>query len=59
MGGNGRTHGFDGVVLEFAIPQYLGNVISFIADKIHALPGNKRIVIVIGGYVEGYPSAEV
>lgn len=45
--------------MEFAIPQYLSGVIAYLADQIHALPGNKRIVVVIPPYVQGYPSSEV
>jgi hypothetical protein len=54
-----RKYEFDGVVIEVAVPQYLGSFLSLLADTIHALPGEKRLVVVIPPYIEGYPSAEV
>jgi hypothetical protein len=45
--------------MEVAVPQYLEAFISYLADSIHALPGEKRLVVVIPPYMEGYPSSEV
>jgi hypothetical protein len=45
--------------MEIAVPQYLETFISYLADTIHGLSGEKRLVVVIPPYMEGYPSAEV
>lgn len=54
-----RKHGFDGIVMEVAVPQYMEAFISLLADKIHGLPGDKRLVVVIPPYRPGFPSPEV
>jgi hypothetical protein len=46
-------------VLELAVPQYFEAFLTNLADKIHSLPGDKRVVVVIPPYLPGYPSAEV
>ena len=56
---SGRKHGFDGVVMELAVPQYFETFFSRLSDALHHLPGEKRIVVVIPPYRAGYPSAEV
>ena len=45
--------------MEVAIPQYFEGFLSYLSDTIHALPGNKRVVVVIPPSIPGYPSAEV
>ena len=54
-----RKHEFDGLVMELAVPQYMEGFISLLADRIHALPGEKRLVVVIPPYRPGFPSPEV
>jgi hypothetical protein len=56
---NLRKHEFDGIVMELAVPQYMEAFISLLADKIHALPREKRLVVVIPPFRPGYPSPEV
>lgn len=45
--------------MEIAIPQYFEGFLSHLSDTIHALPGDKRVVVVLPPSVPGYPSAEV
>lgn len=45
--------------MELAVPQYMEAYITLLADKLHALPGGKRLVVVIPPYRPGYPSPEV
>jgi len=45
--------------MEVAVPQYMEAFISLLADKIHALQGDKRLVVVIPPYRPGFPSPEV
>jgi hypothetical protein len=45
--------------MELAVPQYMEAFISLLADKIHALPREKRLVVVIPPFRPGYPSPEV
>jgi hypothetical protein len=54
-----RKHGFDGVVMELAVPQFFEIFFSRLSDSLHFLGGDKRIVVVIPPHVTGYPSAEV
>ena len=54
-----RKHDFDGLVMELAVPQYMEGFISRLADRIHALPREKRIVVVIPPHRTGLPSPEV
>ena len=54
-----RKYGFDGIVMEIAVPQYFERFLSHLADTIHSLPGEKRVVVVIPPSIAGYPSAEV
>lgn len=54
-----RKHDFDGLVMELAVPQYMEGFISLLADRIHALPQEKRLVVVIPPYRPGFPSPEV
>ena len=56
---NERKYEFDGIVMEIAIPHYFQEYITLLADAIHAIPGNKRLVVVIPPHIHGYPSAEV
>ena len=53
-----RKYDYDGIVMEIAIPHYFEKYITHLGDMIHALPGNKRLVLVIPPYMHGYPSAE-
>lgn len=46
-------------MLEIAVPQYLEQFILTLADSIHALPGSKRLVVVIPPFTPGFPSAEI
>ena len=50
---------FDGIVVELAIPQYLEVFLTYLADKIHSMSGQKRIIVVIPPNVPSFPSAEV
>jgi len=54
-----RKYGFDGVVMELAVPQFFETFFSRLSDVLHFLPGEKRIVVVIPPHIPGYPSAEV
>jgi hypothetical protein len=54
-----RKHGFDGVVMELAVPQFFETFFSRLSDSLHLLHGEKRIVVVIPPHRPGYASAEV
>lgn len=54
-----RKYDYDGMVMELAFPQYFEPFLTYLSDKIHALPGEKRVVVVIPPNIPQYPSAEV
>lgn len=54
-----RKYDYDGIVMELAFPQYFEAFLTYLSDKIHALSGEKRVVVVIPPNIPQYPSAEV
>ena len=53
-----RKYNFDGIVLELGAPQFFESLFTVLADKIHLLPGDKRLVVVIPPYHRAHTASQ-